>query len=151
MRRRRVCWIERWCLEIVLRYACSRVRVQHLTPAHIRVQKAPPYTVLPHLLHPSAPIQESRQHTLPQLNDTHVLLRFRRLGRIVRYTVLLGYGRDDERRMQAYQSVSQRREFAVPSPHLNLASLYGVGNKATAAFGVLASSDDLYLQLRVLV
>jgi hypothetical protein len=60
------------------------MRVQYLTPASVRVEEAPPHTILSHKLHAPTSVQESRKHTLSELNDSRIFLGLCRLCRVIR-------------------------------------------------------------------
>ena len=137
--------------EVVLRDAGGRMRVQDFGPADVGVEEAPPHPVFADFSHASASVEESGEHALPQFDDPLVLLRFRRLGGIVGYTVLLGDRRDDQRRVQIDQRLAQTRELGVPSPHHDLAGLDGVGDVAPPALGVFAGVHDVDFEVWVLV
>ena len=82
-------------------------------PACIGIQEPPPDAIFSHLLHAATSIQEHGQHPLPEFNDADIFLRFSGFCSVVGHGVLFWNGRYDERRMQSYQSVSQRGELGV--------------------------------------
>lgn len=75
-------------------------------PAGVRIEEPPPYAVCSNLLHPAAPIQEDCQHALPQVNDLLVLLGVGRVRRVIGHGMLLGYWRNNERRMKASKGIA---------------------------------------------
>ena len=119
------------------------MRVQNLAPRDIRIQEPPPNPILPHLLHPSAPIEKRPQHPLSQFNNPLILFRFRRFGGIVTERMLLGNRGYDQCRVEVYERGAQASEFAVPPTDFDFAGPDGVGYVAAAAFGVLPCVHDL--------
>lgn len=151
MRGRWVCRIERRGSEVVLGYAGGRMGSEDFAPTNIGIEKAPPDSILAHLLHASASVEKGSEHPLSQLNDAHILFRLGRLGGIVGYAVLLGNRWYDEGRVQADQCLPQGCEFGVSPTHLELAGANGVCDEAAASFSILPRMDNLDFQLRVLV
>lgn len=84
--------------------------MQHLAPASVRIQEAPPNAVLLHVLHTPAPVQESRKHTLSELDDARILFCLCRLSRVIGERVLFGDWWDDESRMKSYKRCAERGE-----------------------------------------
>lgn len=70
-------------------------------PARVRIQEPPPDAVHPHLLHPSASIEENSQHAFPKVDNLLIVLRVGRVCRIVGHGVLLWDRRDDESRVES--------------------------------------------------
>jgi hypothetical protein len=65
-------------------------------PARVRVKKPPPNAVCPYLFHPSASVQENREHALPQVDYLLVLLCVCWVRGVISHGVLFGNGRYDE-------------------------------------------------------
>jgi len=72
-------------------------------PARVRIQEAPPHSIIKHLLHAPATVQKYSQHALTKLYDALVLLCLGRFRRVVGHGVLLWDGRYHQGRVQADQ------------------------------------------------
>lgn len=123
-----------------LGYGCNRVRVENLVltvmisflpelslrtrplsyPACIGIEKPPPDTVGPDLLHPATSVQEYGKHTLAQINNLLVLFRVGRIGGVVSHGMLLGDGRDDESRVKSAQRIAKGGKLGVPPANLEI-------------------------------
>lgn len=69
-------------------------------PASVWIQESPPDSVLPNFLHLPTPVEENTEHSLPQIDYAHILLRFGGFSGIVCHRVFFGYRRDYESRME---------------------------------------------------
>lgn len=76
-------------------------------PTGIRVEKPPPNTICPDLLHSPTSVEEHGQHALPQVDYLLVLLRVCGIRGVVCHGVLLGYRGNDERRMEPRERFSE--------------------------------------------
>ena len=126
------------------------MRVQHLAPASIGVEEAPPHSVLSYVLHAPASVQESRQHALSELNNPCIFLGLCRFRRVIRERVLLGDRRNDQSGMKRNKRRPQRSKLRVPPLDLEIARTDCVCDVVSTALMILAGVCDMYVQLRVL-
>jgi len=82
----------------LVRSSCARWEMDAY-PARIWIKEPPPNSIGPDLFHAPTPVQKHTEHSFPQVNYLLILLRIGGVGSVVCHGMLLGYGRDDERRM----------------------------------------------------